>query len=164
MRVDPAELRRVAGHFATGVMVLTAEHEGRPCGLTVNAFMTVSLEPPLVLVSIGRGSRSLPCVEGASRFALSILAEGQEEISRLFASKDEDKLGKVRTQAGQSGMPLLEGAIAHLECRTARRVEGGDHVLFLAEVEAVRSHAGSPLLFYQGRYTATAGPPAGDDR
>lgn len=152
MTVDPQELRRVGGYFATGVSVVAAEHAGRPCGLTVNAFMTVSLDPPLVLVAIGRSSRSLPCVDGADRFGVSLLAEDQERISRLFASKDEDKFTQLRTHRGVTGVPLIDGAIAHLECRTTRRFDGGDHVLFLAEVEAVGAPAGSPLLFYRGRY------------
>ncbi len=154
MTVDPGELRRVGGFFTTGVAVVAAEHHGRPCGLTVNAFMTVSLDPPLVLVSIGRGSRSLPCIEGAERFGVSVLAEGQREVSRLFASKDEDKFAKVRTHRGSKGTPLLDGAIAFLECRKTGRVDAGDHVLYLAEVETVRSSAGRPLLFHRGDYGA----------
>lgn len=156
MTVDPAELRRVAGHFATGVTVVTARHAGVPCGLTANAFMTVSLEPPLVLVSIGRSSRSLPCVESAARFGVSILAEDQEGVSRLFASKEEDKFSRVRTHDGASGAPLVDGAIAWLECRATQRVEAGDHVLFLAEVERVRTGEGRPLVFERGRYRRLA--------
>lgn len=157
MSLPAQELRSVGGFFATGVTVLTAEHQGRPCGLTVNAFMTVSLEPPLVLVSIGRASRSLPCVEAAERFGISVLAEDQEELSRLFASKEDEKIGKVPTHRGASGVPLVDGGIAFLECRTTRRLDGGDHVLFLAEVEAVRSRDGRPLLFFRGRYGALRG-------
>lgn len=152
MSLAPEEFRRVAGYFATGVTVIAAEREGRPCGLTANAFLTVSLEPPIVLVSIGRVSRSLPCVEGADRFGVSLLAEGQEDVSRLFGSKDEDKFSRTRTVHGRTGVPLVEGALAHLECRTTRRFDAGDHVLFLAEVEAVSTFEQRPLLFYRGRY------------
>jgi len=150
--VDPQELRRVAGHFATGVTVVTAEHEGVTCGLTVNAFITVSLDPPLVLVSIGTASRSLPCVSSAPRFGISVLAEDQESIARIFAGKDDDKLTRVPARRGQTGVPLLEGAIAWLECRSEQRIAAGDHVLFLARVEGLGAGPGRPLLFFHGRY------------
>ena len=152
MTVDPQELRRVGGHFATGVTVVTAEHDGVTCGLTVNAFMTVSLEPPLVLVSIGVASRSLGCLQRASRFGLSVLGEGQEPIARVFAGKDDDKLERVPARRGVTGVPLVDGAIAWLECRTESQQPAGDHVLFLAAVEAIGARAGKPLLFFRGRY------------
>ena len=156
MTVDPAELRRVGGHFATGVTVVTADHAGTTCGLTVNAFMTVSLEPPLVLVSIGTASRSLACLEASERFGVSVLGEEQEQIARIFAGKDDDKLARVAGRRGATGVPLVDGAIAWLECRTERRTAAGDHVLFLAAVEALGARAGRPLLFYRGRYTRLA--------
>ena len=152
MGVDPAELRRVGGHFATGVTVVTADHGGVTCGLTVNAFITVSLEPPLVLVSIGTASRSLGCLEASSRFGVSVLGEEQEEIARIFAGKDDDKLARVAGRRGPTGAPLIDGAIAWLECRIEQRIEAGDHVLFLAAVEGLGARAGRPLLFYRGRY------------
>lgn len=156
MTVDPSELRRVGGHFATGVTVVTAEHAGATCGLTVNAFMTVSLEPPLVLVSIGTASRSLPCLEAAQRFGVSVLGEDQEAIARVFAGKDDDKLARVAGRRGTTGVPLVDGAIAWLECRVDRRTPAGDHVLFLAAVEALGARAGRPLLFFRGRYAKLA--------
>ncbi len=152
MSVSAQEFRRAAGCFATGVTVVTAEHEGKPCGLTVNAFLSISLEPALVLVSIGRSSRSLPCVENAERFGVSVLAEEQEEVSRVFASKEEDKFTSTRTLKGVTGVPLIEGAIAHLECRTTRRIDVGDHVLFIAEVEVLATRDGAPLIFERGSY------------
>jgi flavin reductase (DIM6/NTAB) family NADH-FMN oxidoreductase RutF len=154
--VDPAELRRIGGHFATGVTVVTAEHGGRTCGLTVNAFMTVSLEPPLVLVSVGTASRSLGCLEASARFGVSILSEEQESVARVFAGKDDDKLARVAGRRGVTGVPLVDGAIAWLECRTERRTPAGDHILFLAAVEALAARAGRPLLFFRGRYAHLA--------
>jgi flavin reductase (DIM6/NTAB) family NADH-FMN oxidoreductase RutF len=154
--VDPGELRRAGGHFATGVTVVTAEHRGITCGLTVNAFMTVSLDPPLVLVSIGTASRSLGCLEAAAAFGVSILSEDQEAIARVFAGKDDDKLARVPGRRGTTGVPLVEGAIAWMECRTQRRTPAGDHVLFLASVEALGARAGRPLLFFRGRYARLA--------
>ena len=152
MSVDPAELRRVGGHFATGVTVVTAEHDGRTCGLTVNAFVTVSLEPPLVLVSIGIASRSLPCLRRAGRFAVSVLGEDQESVARVFAGKDDDKLARVPTRRGVTGVPVVEGAIAWLECRTERQSDAGDHVLLIARVERAGARGGRPLVFFRGRY------------
>ncbi|OLC54267.1 MAG: hypothetical protein AUH85_12225 [Chloroflexi bacterium 13_1_40CM_4_68_4] len=156
MSVDPQELRRVGGHFATGVTVVTAEHGGVTCGLTVNAFMTVSLEPPLVLVSIGTASRSLPCVSSAERFGISVLSEDQEAVARVFAGKDDHKLARVPARRGLTGVPLVEGAIAWLECRTEQRFGAGDHVLFLARVEGLGARTGRPLLFFRGRYVRLA--------
>lgn len=156
MSVEPQELRRVGGYFATGVTVVTAEHDGARCGLTVNAFLTVSLEPPLVLVSIGIASRSLGCLERTARFGVSVLAEDQESVARVFAGKDDDKLALVPARRGVTGVPLVEGAIGWLECRTERRTEAGDHVLFLARVESVGARSGRPLLFYRGLYARLA--------
>ncbi|HKW78717.1 MAG TPA: flavin reductase family protein [Candidatus Limnocylindria bacterium] len=156
MTIDPAELRRVGAHFATGVTVVTAEHGGVTCGLTVNAFMTVSLEPPLVLISIGTASRSLGCLETAARFGISVLGEDQEAIARVFAGKDDDKLATVPARRGATGVPLIDGSIAWLECRTERRTPAGDHILFLAAVEALGVRGGKPLLFYGGQYARLA--------
>lgn len=153
MTVDPQDLRRIGGHFATGVTVVAAEVEGRTCALTVNAFMTVSLDPPLVLVSIGKASRSLACLERAERFGISVLGEEQQELSATFALKDDAKLARLASLRGGTGVPLVEGAIAYLECRVERRIEAGDHVLFLARVEAHKARGGRPLLFHRGRYT-----------
>ena len=152
MTVDPQEFRRVGGHFATGVTIVTVEHGGATCGLTVNAFTTVSLEPPIVLVSIGTASRSLACLERAARFGLSVLGEEQEAIARVFAGKDDDKLARVPARRGATGVPLIDGAIAWLECETERRIPAGDHVLFLASVQGLGARAGRPLLFFRGRY------------
>lgn len=159
-RVDALELRRVAGRFATGVTIVTAEHEGTPCGLTVNAFLSLSLDPPLVLVSIDRAARSLRCVDGAQRFAVNVLAEGQEELARRFATKEESKFAGVRTRLGVTGLPLIEGAHAYVECRTERRIEGGDHVVFVGSVAAIALGEGRPLLFYRGAYHALHDRPA----
>jgi len=115
--VDPQELRRIGGHFATGVTVVAAEVEDRTCALTVNAFMTVSLEPPLVLVSIGKASRSLPCLERTERFGISVLDEEQQEVAAIFATKDDQKFARLANLRGSTGVPLVEGATAHLECR-----------------------------------------------
>ncbi len=160
MTVDRVELRRIAGHFVTGVAVVTAEWDGAACGLTVNSFTSVSLDPPLVLVCLDRASRTLPCVEAAGRFAVNVLAEGQEELSRRFASKEEQKFTDVTLRRGATGLPLVDGAHAYIECRTVERVDGGDHVIFVGAVEAVSPGEGRPLLFYRGRYASLREPVA----
>ena len=157
--LDRLELRRVAGYFATGVAVVTSERDRAPCGLTVNSFTSLSLDPPLVLVCFDRGARSLPCVDVAGRFAVNVLAEGQEDLSRLFASKEEQKFTTVRTRPGATGLPLLVGAHAYLECTVTERHDGGDHVIFIGRVDAVSAGEGRPLLFYRGRYDGLRGEP-----
>lgn len=153
MSVDRLELRRVAGYFATGVTVVTSTgRDSAPCGLTVNSFTSLSLDPPLVLVCFDRTARSLACIDAAGRFAVNVLAEGQEELSRLFASKEGQKFTNVPTRPGATGLPLLVGAHAHIECTTAERLAGGDHVIFIGRVDAVAAGEGRPLLFYRGRY------------
>jgi 3-hydroxy-9,10-secoandrosta-1,3,5(10)-triene-9,17-dione monooxygenase reductase component len=152
--VDADSLRRVAGHFVTGVAVVTTVHEGRPCGLTVNSFTSVSLDPPLVLVSVARSARAYRCIEAEGRFAVNVLSEGQEEIARLFASKAaEDKFGGLAQRASPHGFPILDGAHAWLDCEVVARHPGGNtHTIYVARVTALGSTAGRPLVFYGSRY------------
>lgn len=156
--IDPLQLRRVSGHFVTGVAVITAAYRGRPCGLTVNAFGSLSLDPPQVLVCVNRRSRSYPCLEAATGFAVNVLATEQEELARRFASLDEDKFRGVGYRPGAaSGAPLLAGAHAFIECRTAERyAPAGTHAIFIGEVLALGTTEAEPLVFYRGSYTRLA--------
>lgn len=155
--VDGRSLRRVAGRFATGVTVVTSVHAGRPCGITVNSFASVSLEPPLVLISVARKARAHACLEASGAFAVNVLAEGQEDLARLFASLAEDKFTGLAYRLSPGGQPLLRGIHAWLDCAVVERRPGGrTHTLFTAEVTALGSGRGRPLLFHGSAYTKTA--------
>lgn len=153
MGVSKEEFRSALGRFASGVTVVTARGtEGQPLGITVSAFASVSLEPPLVLVCIDkRASLHGHLIEGV-HFAVHILAEDQEILSRRFASKDEDRFnGPVHRETAQ-GAPLIDGALATLECRVVNAYPGGDHTIIVGEVESTSIGDGRPLAYYRGGY------------
>jgi len=160
---DAREFRNALGRFATGVTVVTTrDSEGSPLGLTVSSFNAVSLEPPLVLWSLDRGSSTLPAFEAASHFAVSILGSGQIGLSNRFASRDDDKFGDLECADGAGGAPLLPGCVACFQCRTIHRYDGGDHVIFVGQVEAFERRPGAALLFHDGDYcVAVPHPEAG---
>ena len=153
--IDPRELRNALGRFATGVAVVTARAaDGRPVGLTVNSVAAVSLEPPLVAWSLAARSGSLPVFLAAPYFALNVLAEDQEDLSRRFVGTPAaDRFAGIAWAPGLGGVPLLEGCLARLECRTVRRIEAGDHWLLLGAPERLAyATAGAPLVFFASRY------------
>lgn len=156
--VEGGDLRRVAARFPTGVTVATTFHEGRPCGLTVNSFTSVSLDPPLVLVCVSRAARAYACVEATGHFAVNVLADGQEAIARIFASTAEDKFRDLAYRRSPHGNPLLEGICAWMDCEvTARHAGGRTHTIYLARVIALAAGHGRPLVFYRGKYTGLSG-------
>jgi flavin reductase (DIM6/NTAB) family NADH-FMN oxidoreductase RutF len=151
--IDPRELRNALGRFATGVAVVTTcAADGRPVGLTVNSFTAVSLEPPLVAWSLAARSASLPAFLVARRFAINVLTEDQEGISRRFAGPPADRFAGVAWTPGLGEVPLLEGGLARFECRTVRRIEAGDHWLLLGALERFAYGTGVPLVFFASRY------------
>jgi len=157
--VIPAdEFRQVLGHFASGVTVVTTTGEdGRPTGLTASAFASVSLEPPLVLVCVDHKAESYPALRERGRFAVNVLTAAQEDVSRRFATTRLDKFEGVPHRAGALGVPLLDGALAQLECVTVSAHPEGDHTIFVGRVEHARDDAGEPLLYYRGRYSRLSG-------
>lgn len=158
--IDPRELRNALGRFATGVAVVTARAgDGRPVGLTVNSFAAVSLAPPLVAWSLAARSGSLPAFLAAPCFALHVLAEDQEGVSRRFAGPAPDRFAGLRWTPGLGGAPLLEGCLARFECRTVRRIEAGDHWLLLGALERFAYGTGAPLVFFASRYGLPGRPP-----
>jgi flavin reductase (DIM6/NTAB) family NADH-FMN oxidoreductase RutF len=161
MAVDPIELRSVLSLFPTGVTVVATRHvpEGA-CGLTANAFTSVSLEPPLVLVSVDRSSNTFPCIERRGFFSVNVLAAGQEHLAIAFALKGEDKFGEVPHRRGGSGAPFIDGAVAWLECRVEAAHPGGDHAILVARVERMErpDEERPPLVFHRGSYTTVAEP------
>jgi flavin reductase (DIM6/NTAB) family NADH-FMN oxidoreductase RutF/2-polyprenyl-6-methoxyphenol hydroxylase-like FAD-dependent oxidoreductase len=150
-RFDARDLRRALGQFATGVTVVTTtDPTGRPVGMTANSFTSVSLNPPLVLWAAARSSPSLEAFEACDRFAVNVLASDQHHLSRQFATSGADKFDGVRLVPGD--LPLLEGTVAHFVCRRTARVEAGDHVVFLGEIESYDAPGGEPLVFHSGFY------------
>ncbi len=153
MAIGPDDFRRVLGHFASGVTVVTTwDADGRPTGLTASAFTAVSLTPPLVLICVDHRSQSYEALTTYGRFAVNILAANQEALSRRFASNRPGKCERITFQKGAQGLPLLRAALAHLECRTVHRYPGGDHTIFVGEVETAAVGKGEPLLYYRRHY------------
>lgn len=149
-----AELRRAAGHFATGVTVVTTrDGKGEFYGLTMNAITALSLEPPLFLICVDNTSDTLPALSESGVFAINVLAHDQEVISRVFATKDKDKFVGIGHHVGETGAPLIDDTLAAIECQVTETYPGGDHVVVLGQVERIEvNDKGEPLLFYRGRY------------
>jgi flavin reductase (DIM6/NTAB) family NADH-FMN oxidoreductase RutF len=153
MPVDPSDFRAVLGRFASGITVITArDAEGRDAGMTVSAFSSLSLEPPLILVCVDRAASAGPVIEAASHFAVNILSDEQEALSRRFSQKGVDRFEGVGFARSPHGPALLEGALATLECRVAARHPGGDHTILVGEVLDASMHEGHPLLYYRSGY------------
>ncbi len=156
--IGPDDFRRVLGHFATGVTILTtADPEGRPTGLTASAFCSVSLDPPLVLICVDHKSQSFPALSESRGFAVNVLSAAQEDLSRRFASTRLDKFDGVAYTPGLHGAPVLQDALAQIECETVSRHVQGDHTIFVGRVERARVGSGEPLLYFHGRYERLAG-------
>jgi flavin reductase (DIM6/NTAB) family NADH-FMN oxidoreductase RutF len=144
-------LRRCAGMFATGVTVITTRSGGQVHGMTANAFMSVSLEPPLVLISVDRRTKMCRMLHEGSRYGVSVLSDAQAALSDRFAGRPGADAPEPRFEMVHD-TPLVEGALAHFVARVARSYWGGDHSLFLGRVEYARYGEGAPLLFHGGRY------------
>ena len=152
MSLDQDAFRAVLGRFASGVTIVTVlGANGRDYGMTVSAFSSVSLEPPLVLVCIGEEASLKPMIAEATHYGVSILASDQEPLSRRFAAHGErfDGIGFTR---GENGMALIDGALAFMECRIVARHRAGDHTIVVGEVEAASVEDARPLLYYRGGY------------
>ena len=150
--LEPAAFRRALGRFVTGVTVMTTRAPGGAlAGVTVSSFNTLSLDPPLILWSLSLKTPSLAVFRDSGGFAVNILASDQRDIALQFA-RPGDKFANVRTQAGLNGTPLLEGAVAHLQCRTQQRLAGGDHELVIGRIVSAAVHERTPLVYAQGRF------------
>lgn len=158
---DTREFRNALGNFATGVTIITAKGpNGELVGVTANSFNSVSLEPPLVLWSIDKGSPSLPILENSSHFCVHILNENQGEECMTFAKSGTDKFATVKYGEGLGGAPLLEGCLARFECKNVVHHEGGDHMIIVGEVERYETNEGEPLTFFRGQLGKLAEPEA----
>jgi flavin reductase (DIM6/NTAB) family NADH-FMN oxidoreductase RutF len=153
MPIDQALFRSVLGRFASGVTVVTAtDAAGVDHGMTVSAFCSLSLEPPLVLACVDHAASMHPVLSAASHFAVSILGSGQEAIARRFAESLRDRFTGIGFTRGITGAALINDALAHLECEMHDRHEGGDHTIFIGEVVAGEASTDRPLLYYRGGY------------
>jgi 3-hydroxy-9,10-secoandrosta-1,3,5(10)-triene-9,17-dione monooxygenase reductase component len=150
---EPSTMRTVLGHFATGVAVVTSMHDGEPVGMACNSFTSVSLEPPLVLFCAASSSTTWPRIQAAGKWAVNILGEDDEEVCRLFAQKDADRFAHMIFRPGMSGAPILDGALAFVDCVTEVEHAAGDHLIVVGRVlELGYQSEGKPLLFYRGGY------------
>jgi flavin reductase (DIM6/NTAB) family NADH-FMN oxidoreductase RutF len=157
MPVEKAEFRQTLGHFASAVTVVTATLEGdKPAGITVTAFTSLSLEPPLVLICIDKRARIHDHLARGAYFAVNILADDQEAVSRRFASSEPDQFREIGYTPGASGAPLIHDSVAAIECKIVDLLPGGDHTIIVGEVEATRIHQGKPLLYFRGGYASIA--------
>jgi flavin reductase (DIM6/NTAB) family NADH-FMN oxidoreductase RutF len=153
MPLDPDRFRSVLGRFASGVTVVTAvDAAGRDHGMTVSAFCSLSLDPPLVLVCVDRDASMHGLLHEASHFTVNILAAGQEALSRRFSHRDADRFDGIGYTRGAAGTAILDDVLAWLECRIVARHAGGDHTIVVGEAEDAESRADRPLLYYRGGY------------
>src|ERR1700704_2200533 len=151
--IDPRAFRHALGTYGTGVTVITAAGtDGKPYGLTCNSFASVSLNPPLVLWSLGMFSQGLSIFQNASHFAVNVLGASQRDLATKFAKASEDKFAGVEWTPGLGNAPVLADSVANFQCRAANRYYGGDHIIFLGAVEAYAYNRQEPLLFARGGF------------
>ncbi|MFI6325990.1 flavin reductase family protein [Nonomuraea sp. NPDC050556] len=153
--LDGQRFRSVLGRFATGVVAITAvdPETGEPCGLAANSFTSVSLDPPLVAFCVAHTSTSWPRVRGAKMLTVNVLAEHQQEICAQLASRGGDKFAGLSWTGSPSGNPVLDGALAWIDCVVEAEHLAGDHMIVVARVTQLDTHAeGGPLVFFRGGY------------
>lgn len=148
MTIDHHTFRHAMGQFASGVTVVTTHDNQTLIGITVSSFASLSLEPALVLVCIDNRGRSHDALAQTSTFAVNILAEDQERIARVFASRTEDKFATVNYWLSPNQLPLLDGVVATVECRTINALPGGDHTIFIGEVIDIQTYDRRPLVYH----------------
>ena len=152
MPIDDARFKEAMSRFASGVTVVTTEHDGTPYGMTVASFASLSLHPPLVLVCIEQLVKTHDAIQASGYFGVSILGQSQADVSGRFASKTEDKFAGINTRRSEHGVPLIDVAICTLECRVYGELPGGDHTIFVGEVLDSDTSDGAPLVYYRSSY------------
>ena len=152
MPIDEAAFKLAMSHFPSGVTVVTTEYDGRPYGMTVASFASLSLHPPLVLVCVEKSVKTHDAIAAAGKFGVSILSSDQEDISARFASRADDKFAGIEMRRGELGVPLIAGALTTLECSVYDQLPGGDHTIFVGEVVSIRTSEGSPLIYFRSGY------------
>jgi len=150
---DAAKFRQVLGHFPTGVTVVTARTPDGPVGMAIGSFTSLSLEPPQVLFCAGKQSSSWPRIRATGTFCVNILAEDQEDVCRVFASRAADKFAEVGWRRSGNGSPIIDGSLAYIDCRIDGVIESGDHFIVIGGVQDLEVlHEGGPLVFFRGGY------------
>ena len=153
---DATHFRQALSQFATGVTVITTRlADGSFRGLTASSFNSVSLDPPLVLWSLGAVANSMPIFSGNSHYVINVLAAGQEELAKRFSRRGQDPFVDVEYELSRTGQPILKGVAAWFECHNRSRYPEGDHVIFVGEVEECAVHPQPALIFHNGRFGTT---------
>ncbi len=148
--MDERLFRDAMGKFATGITVVSMYDEGDPIGMTVNAFMSISLDPMLVAISIDKQATMYQSFKEGASFGISVLSETQEELSQYFARQiDEVEDLSFRDQ---SGVPVIDDALANISCKIVQAVDAGDHTIYISEVNDIRIQDGEPLIYFGSRY------------
>jgi len=151
--VEPPLFRQLLGRFATGVTVVTSRSgDGEPVGMTANSLSSVSLQPPLVLVSVEKGHEMHAAMETGTHYVFNILSSEQEALSRRFAASEPNRFRGVSYRENQHGIAILDGVVAHIECEKQGAVPGGDHTIFVGLVVGGDTTDKRPLLYYRGGY------------
>lgn len=156
MAFDSMAQRRIMGHFATGVTVVTAHLDGEIYGMTANAVSSLSLNPPLILVAVDKSAAMHASLTSCRHFAVNILSDDQEHLSRRFAMRGPKEVADLKWITGASGAPILADSLAWVDCRLAEILPGGDHNIFLGEILAGDCRDASPLLYFGGKYRRLA--------
>jgi flavin reductase (DIM6/NTAB) family NADH-FMN oxidoreductase RutF len=151
--INTADLRKALGTFATGVTIVTTlDKDKNRIGVTVNSFSSVSLEPPIVLWSLKKSSLNVAAFDHSGRFVINVLAQTQVNLSQRFASSIQDKFSSVEFREGLGGLPMIENCVASFQCMTYQRIEAGDHILYLGEVNEYARADYPTLIFCKGKY------------
>jgi flavin reductase (DIM6/NTAB) family NADH-FMN oxidoreductase RutF len=157
--VTSLEFRRACGRFANGVTIASVmDAQGTPHGLTVSSFTSVSLHPPLVLICLGHEVSVIDLFRASPYFGINVLSEDQQDLSERFARKGHDRFIGLEWHCGESGVPLLEGTLASIECAVEQRVTAGDHDIFVAEMVGAQARDGEPLIHFSGCYRRLGEP------
>jgi flavin reductase (DIM6/NTAB) family NADH-FMN oxidoreductase RutF len=151
--LDAARFRQALGHFATGVTIITASGGDGPVGLAVNSFTSVSLDPPLVAFCAAHSSSTWPHIHAAGHFCVNVMAEDQEDVCRLFATKGADRFGSVGWRKAETGAPILDGVLAWIDCEIDAEHDAGDHTIVVGRVIGLDTETErKPLVFFRGGY------------
>lgn len=151
--MDARKFRDIAGSFVTGVTIITAfDDQQNPVGMTVNSFTSLSLEPSLVQFNIDKKSSLFEAFTQAKSFAVNILAEDRESLSRQFSAKEVERFEGISFQTDTTGAPILEGVLGYFDCVVYKQYEAGDHITVIGEVVGGECYEGEPLCFYRGKY------------
>lgn len=152
--VSKEEFRAALGRFASGVTIITTfdEKENRPLGITVSAFSSLSLNPPLVLICVAKDAYLHDYIKAFGAFGVNVLAEGQDKLSNIFAAREVEKFKDISYSMSEMSLPLIDDALVNMECKIVSEYEGGDHTIFVGELMSVKTRDANPLLYFYGGY------------